>query len=327
MRPHRYLSALIAAGAAITVATGSSAQAAPIGAQAVNPVLASPYLYFGWGSPPSPTTVMAAANVKAFTLAFMLSNGGCTPAWDGSRALNGTDATRISQIRSAGGDVIVSFGGWSGNKLGERCTSASALANAYQQVINAYRLTAIDIDIENTEMGSDAAQDRVLGALKIIKQNNPSVKTVITMGTATNGPESRGQRLITRAQQLGANVDVWTIMPFDFTSGGQNMATLTQSASEGLKNRLKAAFGWSDDTAYRRMGISSMNGRTDTGETVTLANFNTILSYAQQHHLARFTYWSTNRDRPCGSGTSADACSGISQASWDFSKVIGRYNG
>ena len=53
-----------------------------------------------------------------------------------------------------------------------------------------------------------------------------------------------------------------------------------------------------------------------------------MLSYASQHHLARFTFWSVNHDRPCGSsGGGDDTCSQIPQANWDFTKVIGRYRG
>ena len=44
----------------------------------------APYLYMGWGNPPSPATVMNATGVKSFTMAFILSGGGCYPAWDGS---------------------------------------------------------------------------------------------------------------------------------------------------------------------------------------------------------------------------------------------------
>src|SRR5204863_7797851 len=49
----------------------------------------APYEYFGWGSPPNPTSVMSATGVKWFTLAFILSDGGCNPLWDGSRARTG----------------------------------------------------------------------------------------------------------------------------------------------------------------------------------------------------------------------------------------------
>lgn len=88
----------------------------------------APYLYNGWGSPPNPVTIMNATGVKWFTLAFVLSNGTCTPQWDGARPLTGgVDQQTITTVRANGGDVIPSFGGYSGNKLESSCTSASAL--------------------------------------------------------------------------------------------------------------------------------------------------------------------------------------------------------
>src|SRR5881628_3907056 len=90
-----------------TVATAPAANAA------VNPVLAAPYLY-QWENVQNPVTVMQQSGIKAFTLAFVLSNGKCNPQWDGDRSLTGADITRVNQIRAAGGDAIPSIGGWSG---------------------------------------------------------------------------------------------------------------------------------------------------------------------------------------------------------------------
>lgn len=85
---------------------------------------AAPYLYLGWGDPPSATSVMSATGIKWYTMAFILSSGGCTPAWDGSRPLTGgNDQSVINSIRSAGGDIVPSIGGWSGNKLGPNCST------------------------------------------------------------------------------------------------------------------------------------------------------------------------------------------------------------
>ena len=289
---------------------------------------AAPYLYMGWGNPPSPSTVMGATGVRWFTMAFILSGGGCTPAWDSTRPLlGGVDAQAIAQIRAGGGDIIPSIGGWSGNKLGPNCSSASALAGAYQQVINAYGLRAIDVDIENTdEFESEVVQDRVLGALKIIKQNNPGVTTILTFGTSTTGPTYWGTRLINRAAALQANIDVFTIMPFDF-GGGANMYQNTVNASEGLKNALKSAFGWSDDTAYRHMGISGMNGLSDQQELTSTTTWTQIRDWAQARHLARLAFWSVNRDRPCAGGGVRSDCSGIAQPDWEFTRITARYTG
>ncbi|MFI1963151.1 carbohydrate binding domain-containing protein [Streptomyces pathocidini] len=289
---------------------------------------AAPYLYLGWGDPPSPTTVMSSTGIKWFTMAFILSSGGCAPAWDGSRPLTGgTDQSTINAIRAAGGDIVPSIGGWSGNKLGPNCSTPEALAGAYQKVIDAYGLKAIDVDIENTdEFESEAVQDRILNALKIVKQNNPGIRTIITFGTSTTGPTYWGGRLIDRAQQLGANIDVFTIMPFDF-GGGADMYGNTVAAAEGLKTKLKSAFGWDDATAYAHIGISGMNGLSDQSENTTPAIWTSIRDWANSHHIARLAYWAVNRDRGCPGGGITSNCSGISQSDWQFTSITAGFTG
>jgi hypothetical protein len=272
---------------------------------------------------------MAATGIKFFTLAFLLSDGGCNPAWDGSRPLTGgDDQSKINAIRGAGGDVIVSFGGASGAKLGEHCSSASALAGAYQKVINAYGLKAIDIDIEASEASNATVRQRVIDALKIVKTNNPGIKEYVTFGVATNGPDAVGKDLINKGAAAGLTIDGWTIMPFDFGGHSGSMGSVTITASDGLKNAVKSAYGYTDAVAYTHIGISSMNGKTDEAdETVSLADFQTILGYAQQHHIARLTFWSLNRDRQCGPGLDGDSCSGVSQQPYAYTKVFVQYTG
>jgi chitinase len=72
-----------------------------------------------------------------------------------------------------------------------------------------------------------------------------------------------------------------------------------------------------------------MNGQTDeSDETVTTTDFQTILTLAQTNHLARLTFWSVNRDRPCTTGsTVSDSCSGISQQPFAFTSIIAQYHG
>ncbi|MFD8492356.1 ricin-type beta-trefoil lectin domain protein [Amycolatopsis sp. NPDC059657] len=300
--------------------TGTTVPPGP-GAMAV-----APYLYNGWGNPPSPTTIMQATGVKWFTLAFVLSNGYCNPQWDGGRALTGgVDQNTVNTIRAAGGDVIPSFGGYSGNKLESSCGSAGELAAAYQKVINGLGFKAIDLDLEADAYSNPTVQQRTIDALKTIRANNPGIKLYFTIGTGQSGPDTS---LINRAAASGLTLDGWTIMPFDFGGAGQNMGNLTVQAAEGLKNAVKNAYGYSDDQAYRHSGISSMNGITDVNETVTLNDFRTILNYANAHHLARLTFWSTNRDRPCPAGyPNNDTCSGVAQQNWDFTRIFAQYAG
>jgi hypothetical protein len=281
----------------------------------------APYLYLGWGDPPAPATVMSATGVRWFTMAFVLSGGGCTPAWDSTRPLTGgVDQQAINAIRGAGGDIVPSFGGWSGNKLGPNCSTPQALAGAYQQVINAYGLKAIDIDIENSdEFENDTVRNRIIEALKIVKQNNPGIQTIVTFGTTTTGPNYYGNQLIERAAAIGANIDVFTLMPFDF--GSSNIYNDTINAAEGLKNKLKSTFGWTDAQAYQHMGLSGMNGLSDQQELTSVGTWTQIRDWAKTRGLARLAFWSVNRDRGCPGGGVVSNCSGIAQNNWDFTRV------
>lgn len=110
---------------ALCALSASALAVSPAGAAAPAPMAVAPYLYNGWGSPPDPTTVTNATGVKWFTLAFVLSNGHCNPQWDGSRPLTGgVDQRTVNTVRGNGGDVIPSFGGYSGNKLESSCSNS-----------------------------------------------------------------------------------------------------------------------------------------------------------------------------------------------------------
>ncbi|MFC5817271.1 carbohydrate-binding protein [Nonomuraea harbinensis] len=281
----------------------------------------APYLWMGWGNPPNPGTVMDATGVKSFTMAFILSSGGCNPAWDGQRPLTGgADQQAINTIKSKGGSVQISFGGWQGNKLGPNCATPQAFAGAVQQVINAVGPAVVDFDIENyDEFENYTVQDRILNGLKIVKQNNPNVKVVVTFGTSRTGPNAHGVRLINQARALNVPIDNFTIMPFDF--GSSNIYQDTVNASEGLKNALKNAYGYTDAQAYARMGISGMNGLSDQQELTTPQTWTQIRDWARSKGLNRLAYWGVNRDRPCPGGGVVSNCSGISQAEWEFTRI------
>jgi hypothetical protein len=270
----------------------------------------APYIYTNVSGTKDPVNVMKATGVKAFTLAFILNKGTCSPVWDSGTLNDSGKQSMINKIRGAGGDVVVSFGGYSGNKLGNSCSNETALAGAYQKVIDLYKLKAIDIDLEAGEVSQS---NKVLKALKIVKQKNPALSTILTLGTGKSGLEGDEAKIPGQAAAIGSPVDNWTIMPFDFSDNdsGVDHGAATVSASEGLHKQLKAALGGTDASIYAKQGISSMNAETDSDGNVTVANFNTMLSYAQQHGLTRFTYWELSRDN----------------SNLDYTKVIGKFQG
>jgi chitinase len=267
-------------------------------------------------------SVMSATGQKAFDMAFILANGSsCSPSWDGSDPVSSDTevAGEINDVRSAGGDVIVSAGGYNGTKLGQVCSSASATAAAYQQVITTYGLHAFDFDLEEPEIENSTAIANELGAAQILQREDPGLFVSITIPSTTTGANYFGGLLLDEAKSLGFTPNDYTIMPFDGGfSGGSSQVTALQD----FNAQLMSTFGWSSSQAYAHEGFSGMNGRTDTGEYFYQSDFQTVLNFAESNGMSRFTFWSVNRDRECNpvdnNGSTSSECSSVSQNPWDF---------
>jgi chitinase len=267
-------------------------------------------------------TVMSATGQKAFDMAFILADGSsCTPAWNGTDPVSSDTqvAAVINEVRSDGGDVIVSAGGYDGTKLGQVCGTAAATAAAYQQVINTYGLHAFDFDLEEPEIENSTAIDNELGAAQILQENNPGLFISITIPSTATGANYFGEQLLDEALALGFTPDDYTIMPFD---GGFSGGSAQVTALQDFNAQLVSTFGWSSSFAYSHEGFSGMNGRDDDGDYFYQSDFQTVLSFAQSVGLGRYTFWSVNRDRECdpvdNNDVTSSECSGVAQNSWDF---------
>gem|GEM_PF-221833 len=302
---------------------------------ALDPLNAAPYVM-----PDSNVnlgTVMDATDAKAFTIAFILANGNaCSAAWNGWSPINSdtTNLAAINLIRSKGGDVVVSFGGAAGTKLGQVCGDAQSTANAYQQVIDKYNLKAVDFDIETEEITNSAALTRELQAAKILQQNaanaSKPLNVSVTLPAGWSGLENSGKTVVQTAINIGFKPTSWTIMPFDFGGGASGMGQTTINIAEAFHQQLKTLYpGLTDAQIYDMSGLSLMNGRTDVGEYVYVSDFQAIANYGKSKGLKRLTYWVVNRDRECSPivdpGTTENGCSSVPQQPWEFTKIIAQY--
>ena len=83
----------------------------------------APYIDMGLTADWQLTTIQQQSGIKVFTLGFVVGNGGCTPTWGGVGATVANDTLPkrttivlwVQGVRAAGGDLIISFGGASGN--------------------------------------------------------------------------------------------------------------------------------------------------------------------------------------------------------------------
>ncbi|MFI0151303.1 carbohydrate-binding protein [Streptomyces lydicus] len=322
--------ALVAAGTAL--ATGHGAAAAAPEAVGSNWYAAAPYLMPLDNDPPDAGAVMDATGLKAFQLAFLLApnGGGCSPTWGGTGPVSSDTAVAgvIAAVRAKGGDVSASVGGYGGTKLGQTCGTPEATAAAYQQAIDKYGLKALDFDLEEPEYENAAAIHNEIGAAKILQQKNPGIYLSVTTAGTADGTGWFGKQMLNEAKAQSFTPDNFSIMPFD---GGFNGAASQTAALTNFNSVLRSTFGWDEATAYAHEGISQMNGRSDTGEYFTQADFQTVLDFATAHHMARFTNWSVNRDRQCSppdnNGKTSGTCSSVPQGAYDFTKYSVKFAG
>ncbi|MGW1894570.1 carbohydrate-binding protein [Streptomyces sp. NPDC002004] len=315
------------AAAGLTALAGTPAAGAPAAADALGNrwYAAAPYLMPLDNNPPNAGAIMDATGLKAFQLAFVLApnGGGCSPTWDGTAPVSSDTAVAgvVDGIRAKGGDVSVSVGGYGGTKLGQTCADAASTAAAYQQVVDKYRLRAIDFDLEEPEYENATAIAHEIGAAKILQQNNPGLYVSVTTAGTADGTGWFGKQMLNEAKSQGFTPNNFSIMPFD---GGFNGAAAQTAALTNFNSILQSTFGWNQATAYAHEGFSGMNGRSDTGEYFRQADFQTVLDYATGHGMDRFTFWSLNRDRQCSppdnNGATSGTCSSVPQNAWDFAK-------
>lgn len=123
---------------------------------------------------------------------------------------------KVKQIRAAGGDVSVSFGGYNGNSLGHACPDANSLANAYQAVIDKYDLTNVDFDVENTNLGDVTGENKRFQAIKILKERarakGRELFVTLTLPSTTVGLSDLGREEIKRGVADGAQIDLYKVM-------------------------------------------------------------------------------------------------------------------
>jgi hypothetical protein len=271
---------------------------------------------------------------KDFNLAFVIDGGNnCTPRWGGVTALNDPAISAdISGLRTVGGDVRVSFGGANGSELALNCTSAQALAAAYQSVIGATGAKAVDFDIEGAAIGNTAANDRRNQAIALLEQKNTALRVSYTLPVLPSGLTQEGVNLLRSARTNGATVSAVNIMAMDYGSSfpadmGQNAI----DAATAVQATVKSVWGLSDADAWRRIAVTPMIGVNDTSsEIFTTADADRLVTFARSEHLAWLSFWSAARDQQCAGGAQSWAsptCSGVTQQANAFAKIFAGYTG
>ncbi|MFF4269080.1 cellulose binding domain-containing protein [Streptomyces sp. NPDC001536] len=273
-----------------------------------------------------------ATGVKDYNLAFVTDGGGCTPKWGGVTDLaSDAVAAQIGALRAKGGDVRVSFGGAAGSELATTCSSATALATAYEKVVAAYDLTKVDFDVEGGALPDTAANTRRAQAIAELQKDHPDLDVSFTLPVMPEGLTQAGVDLLADAKKNGVGITTVNIMAMDYGPAySGDMGTYAEQAATATQAQVKSVLGLSDSAAWKAVAVTPMIGVNDvTTEIFKVDDATQLVNFAKSKGLGWLSMWSATRDKQCPGGAKnyADAtCSSIVQAPHAFSKAFAAYN-
>jgi hypothetical protein len=283
------------------------------------------------------TATAQASGVKYFTLAFLetTSKTSCTLAWNGDATQpvsGGRYLSDIASLRSLGGDVIPSLGGWSadqgGTEIGDSCASVATIEAAYEQLVTTYGISRIDMDIEGRSLTRTDGIDRRNKAIALLNQRMPSVQISYTLPTSRTGLEASGLAVLQNAVSNGVRIDFVNPMVFDYYD--KSLEPMGQSAIDalnGLHGQLAsllpaktAAQIWAIEGGTIMNGLDDYPKKT---ESTSLADAQQLLDFANANGMSNLSMWAIQRDNGgCPGNTGSNSCSGIVQNTWDFSHLL-----
>src|ERR1700744_3383187 len=242
------------------------------------------------------TTVAADYGTKYFELALAHESGG---RW--SRPNQAGWQSQVSALQAEGGDVSISFGGYTvdtdGTDLGNQCSSAGAMATQVESVVTTMNVTHLDFDIESSEETNSADFTRTAQALAQVRSWASSTGRTLnisyTLPVLPSGFTSDGMNVLNAAQASGFKPDVVNIMTMDYGSSGTEMGSAANQALDAAAGQVAGVFGVSTAAAYGMLGNTPMIGQNDrTCEIFSMPAASTVESHAAAEGIALLSFWS-----------------------------------
>jgi hypothetical protein len=275
----------------------------------------------------------SAGSPTTYNLAFVIADGSsCTPKWNETNAIGDSAVkSRISALTKSGATVRVSFGGASGKELAAACDSASELAEAYGEALDAAGSTQADFDIEGDELTDPASVDLRSRAIAALQKERPGLEVSFTLPVMPSGLDSDSLALLASANKYDVQVSTVNLMTMNYgESYAGDMGGYAITSATAAQAQLKSVFGTADSVAWRGMALTSMIGTNDVaGETFSLADAAQVRAFAEEKGISWVSLWSTFRDQQCSDkdSTKDDAltnCSGVEQSSGAFAEAFSK---
>ena len=307
----------------------------------------APYVDMGFWEIPNLTAIAESRGTSLLTLAFLLSTADGKTAWAGWDSLSlDSESPRavainesIAAFQTAGGDVMVSFGGASGNSLAHvhaiQGKSALDLANSYIEVVDKYSLNRIDFDIEGTAITDPVSITLRSEALALFQQMRPDIEIWYTLPAVPTGLTYNGQIVVRSALQAGVVLDGVNIMAMNFgewsapTTGpdAHTMGYYAIASAQGAHDQLISLYAeYGHDFGWSQLGVTPMIGVNDiTTQVFSIEDAQLLEDFARAQGLGMLSMWSVARDNPGGLGQAIATASGLEIPAGAFSAVFSDY--
>lgn len=294
------------------------------------PAMFAPYIDMGLVPSENLLTIRRQSQIKVFTLAFVLSPGGCSAAWQGVGSIANdmlpkgrTILSLVQSLRAMGGDVIISFGGANGDEPALHCSDPASLAAVYQSVLDRYEVKALDFDIEGDKVRDQASIQRRNLALVALRAANPGLTLSYTLPALPSGLDGNGLGVLTSAKRDGFSPDVINVLAMNY---GDSVDDGGQMGRDALTAASKTALQVKAAGLTSRVGVTPMIGVNDVlGEVFTLEDARLLAAFAASNaNIGRLSMWSVSRDNGscAGSASAVPTCSGIAQSPYAFSAIF-----
>jgi chitinase len=283
----------------------------------------APYMYIGAGDHFQITKCDDACGQKFYTIAFIITGDHGNPAWDGRWPVeDNLYADQINAIRARGGDVIVSFGGEAGTEMAIAETNMPVLEAKYQSIIDRYKLTWLDFDIEGDALKNAAANRRRNTVLAQLQARDPGLIISYTLPVDPNGISAESQSLLADAVAKGVTVHSANVMTMDFGAGyskGKKMSDVSIASAIRAHEQCRAI---SPDI---QIGLTPMIGQNDERDEIfTQDDAKALKEWAEkQPWICSLSFWAVNRDagHP-GKDKTGNDTSGVPQKPWEYTAIF-----
>ena len=271
---------------------------------------------------PDLATLSGQTGLKHVVLSFVVAkDGACEPAWGGSEPMDSLKGS-IESFRRAGGSVTVATGGAEGAYLENVCANPADLAAAYAKILDGTGTNLLDVDIEQ-----NVQIDKVIDALGLV-QRARGTDITLTLPTELDGLGPGQLNLVKKAAATKVDLTV-NIMDMNLDTRGDFGTAMVKAAQTVLAQLRKVYPNDTKAEQYRRLGITMMIGRNDTGPITQLDDVQTVMEFAKTNGVGRLGIWSLARDLgTCpGEREAQPECSGIAQRDYDFTRQLATFTG